>query len=114
MLAFAFFRIVLGVALGGEITTEPHRDRTSGNLCQPRGYDNAGAVYRARQTRGQRKRDRQSVRHTDDDVAHRVARSEMLFNVSSLRHQNFPISTSTPITINAAPAARLIHSRGKY
>src|SRR6266851_2442855 len=117
LLARALFSVMFSVALCREITAQAHRDRAGSNLGQARGHDNSGSCScQASQSRGERKRNSQTVRHPNNDVAHGVAGSKVSLSVPSLRHdvpyglQNLPIKTSTPIMMKATPAPRLIQS----
>src|SRR5208283_2186405 len=56
-LALPFARVVLGVALGGEITAQAHGDRSRGDLGQSRDDHNVTVVNGPRKSRRQRKRD---------------------------------------------------------
>ena len=87
LLALALFGVMFSVALGREIPAQAHRDRAGRNLGQARGHDDAGrGGGQAGQPGSQRKRHRQSVGHSNHDVAHGLAGSEVSLSVRSLRH----------------------------
>src|SRR5262245_5005846 len=85
-LALAFFGVVFGVALGGHVAAEAHRDRSGGDLRQTRGYDDSGLIDRPAQTRGKCERHRQTISHSDYDVANDFTRREVTFDVGRLGH----------------------------
>ena len=78
--------VVFGIALRGEIPSESHCDRPCGDFGQSRRHDDPRGVHRAGQARGQSKRDRQAIRHPDDDVPHGFGAGEVAFSVGCLRH----------------------------
>ena len=86
LLAFVFFGVMLSVAFRRQITAEAHRDRTGGNFGEPGRDDDARRSGNSSQPGGQRKRHRQTVRHSDHDVAHGFTRGEMSLSVTSLWH----------------------------
>src|SRR5438093_7196362 len=86
LLTFVFFGIVLSVALRGQITAESHGERAGGNLGEPGSHDDARRSSNSGQSGGERKRHRQTVGHSDHDVAHGFTRGEVSLSVSSLRH----------------------------
>jgi hypothetical protein len=76
-----FVGVVLGVATGGKVATETHRDGACGNLgkaCRDNqvGLGN-GPSKASRESEG----NGQAVGHADDDVADSVACREVLLNV---------------------------------
>ena len=85
-LALFLGRVVLGVALGGEVAPQAHRDRAGGDLGQAGGDDDPGLVYRAGEPGRQRERDGQAVRHPDHDVADELAGGEVALDVAGLVH----------------------------
>ncbi len=87
VLAAFLGRVVLGVTLGREVTTEPHGDRSRRNLGEAGCHDDAGIAHGSAQARGQGKRDGESIRHPDHHVAHDLARGEVAFGVGSLGHR---------------------------
>ena len=86
LLALALFRVVLSIALSGQITAKTHRDRTGSYLCETRCNDDARTVNRTRQSGRQRKGNSQSVGHANDNVAHGFARGKVSFDVTCLWH----------------------------
>ena len=72
---------MLGVSSGGEISTEPHGDGAGGNLGQSGEQNEVRRPYGTGQAGRQREGNRQAIRESDDDVAHRVRRLKMLLMV---------------------------------
>jgi hypothetical protein len=74
-------------AARGEIATQSHRNRTRRNFRQTRRHNDMRRRNGPRQTGGERKRHGQSVGHANDNVAHRLAGSEMFFDVCGGGHK---------------------------
>src|ERR1043166_8227410 len=96
LFTFPLFDVMLRITFRGEIAAETHRDRACGNLSESGGHDYAGAVDCTSQPRRQSKRNRQSVRHADYNVADCFARGEVSFDVTCLRHFLDSSSATSP------------------
>src|SRR6185369_55939 len=87
-LALALFRVVLGVALCGHVAAESHRDRAGGDFGESCCDDDSGALDGSCQSGGECERNRQTVSHSDNDVANDFTRGEVAFDVGSLWHMS--------------------------
>src|ERR1043165_5110932 len=86
LLPLAFLRVVFGVTLRSQVAAEAHRCRARCDLREAGSDDNRVVIDGAGQTGCEGKRHRQSISHSDDDVANNVTRHEVAFDVGSLRH----------------------------
>jgi len=84
--ALLFAVLLLGVAFCGHVAAESHRNRAGGDLRESGGDDDSRVLDRACQSRGERERDRQTISHSDNDVANDFTRGEVAFDVGSLWH----------------------------
>ncbi len=111
LLARPLARVVLHVAARGEVPAETHRDRARRDLGDPRGDDDPGRIDRAGEPGGQGERNGEAVGHADHDVAHGLARGEVLFEVRRCRHR-LPSSGPPPnAPAEARRAGRAVGSR---
>ena len=85
-LALPLAFVVLGIALGGQVSAQSHGDGAGGDLGQSGDDDDVAVVDRAGESGGQREGNGQAVGHADDDVADNFAGGEMAFNVRCLWH----------------------------
>lgn len=85
-----FVGVVFGIALGGEIATQPHGNRSCCDLGQPAGDNDGSGVGYARESGCERKRHCKPVRHSNYDVSDGFGTSEVLFDVWGLWHPVFP------------------------
>ena len=81
--------IVLGIAACGEVAAQTHRDGAGRDLRHARRENDRSRIDRARQSRCQRERNGQPVRHADDDIADDCRRGEVLLCVRCLWHSLF-------------------------
>ncbi len=72
---------MLGVTPGGEVTAQPHGNGASRDFGQTPNHNQAVRAYCPRKPRGQGERNRQAIGHANNDVAHEVARREVMFGV---------------------------------
>ena len=79
--ALQFALIMLLIGARRQKSAEPHGDRAGGDFRQPRQHHDRGSHFGARQPGRQRKWNRQSVRHADDDVPDHVAGSEVVLGM---------------------------------
>src|SRR5262249_14812277 len=80
----------LGLALGSEVATEPHRDRAGRDLREPPDHDQEVAGRGADQAGGEGERGGEAVRHPEDEVTHDVAaRDVTLRMLEADRHRAF-------------------------
>ena len=86
LFADALAGVMLGVAAGGEVSAEAHRDGAGGDFGKPGDDDEAAVVDRAGDAGGQGEGDGEAVGHADDDVANDFAGGEVTLNVRCLRH----------------------------
>jgi hypothetical protein len=93
--------VVLGVALGGQVTAQTHGDAAGGDLGEPRDDDDGRRIDGAGQSGRESERYRQAIGHPDDDIAHDLAGREVAFNVRSLGHQ--VSGGGSPVTVSPPP-----------
>jgi hypothetical protein len=70
---------VLCVSPGGEITAQPHRDGSGGDLGKPGENDDARGGDSTRKTSGEGEWNGQAIGETDDDIPDDLGGLEVLF-----------------------------------
>jgi hypothetical protein len=70
----------------GQVATQPHRDRAGRHLGESRRDDDVRLAERAAESRCKREGNSEPIRHSNDDIAYDVARSEMFFIVDMCFH----------------------------
>ena len=79
--AVEFRSVMLRIGLSREISAQTHGDRACRNFRQSSRHHNSGRRDRAGESRRERERNGQPVRHADHDVAYCRRGREMLLNV---------------------------------
>ena len=85
-----FGPIGVGVAAGGKISAESHRDRARGEFRRAGDDDQPVVADRAGESSGERERYGQPVGHADHDVANLFRSREMLFDVRRMDRHSRP------------------------
>jgi len=80
-LAHAFHFVMFGVTPSGEEAAQPHGNGTGRYFCEATNHDQAVRTDCAGEPRRQRKGNRESVGHANNNVTHEISRREVVLGV---------------------------------
>ena len=74
------------VRSGSQVAVQPHGNQAGNNLSQAGGYNHTRGGHRPLNPGNQREGYCQAIGHADDNIAHRIGRGKVTFDVLGYRH----------------------------